>query len=74
MALSWAMSTQLGEGIDKEVHMKVKNPLEPSSSSFSLADLRSLVLLALNPRSPLGFWERWGLILWLEGADRGGLW
>lgn len=54
--------------------MKVKNPLEPSSSSFSLADLRSLVLLALNPRSPLGFWERWGLILWLEGADRGGLW
>ncbi len=45
----------------------------PASDS-SGKDLEDAIALALDPRSPLGFLERLGLILWLEGAGRAGLW
>ena len=37
-------------------------------------DMRDLILLALDPRSPLGFFERLGLTLWLGESSSNGPW
>jgi hypothetical protein len=47
-------------------HAAVLVPPDP----LSMSEFNTAVFLALDPRSPLGFLERFGLVLWLGALGR----
>ena len=55
------------------MNTQVSTPPSPSFSQHE-GDRYTLVLLALDAKSPLSLLERWGLIVWLGGSERTGLW
>ncbi len=55
--------------------MKTQVPPSPSQSVPQREpDREQLLLLAMDRKSTLSLFERWGLILWLGGVERTGLW
>jgi hypothetical protein len=46
------------------------SPMKPTR----VDDPENLVFLAFDPRSPLSFLQRLGLMLWLGESGRNGLW